>query len=520
MTEFYQAFTRKFRPQKFHEVVGQEAIVTTLKNSIRLKRTAHAYLFSGSRGTGKTTLARLFAKALNCQNLDEKIEPCNECVSCREIAASRSMDVIEIDGASNRGIDDMRQINETITYAPSHGYKIYIIDEVHMLTKEAFNALLKTLEEPPPSVKFFFATTEAHKVLPTIVSRCQRFDLTQISHENIVKKLSAIAHNFSREVEEEALHLIARFSDGSLRDAESLLDQIFCFEEGPISTKIIHQTLGATPYESFFQLDTAIQEKNLSFAFTCVNSLVTTGKDFFYFVEELIEHFRRMLLIKLGNVSLLPLSDTLKAEYQKKESLYTQEELLAIMDTLMYSLQTLQRSVFKRASLEVLLLELIRMKERISLPSLVRRLVTLEKKASAELPEKESHHLPPHNATPPLEESSTPNKHTACEKNTTSHEIDKTDREEKPDLKLPPEKKVIAEASRSPAPLLEKIPFSLAPKTKNPAETEKPLPPIEQSVKTNEEKKVLPGKPQSHYDTVMRFASIELEGSLEIDRGR
>ena len=235
--ESYQTFTRKYRPQKFQEVVGQEAIVTTLKNAIRLKRSAHAYLFSGSRGVGKTTLARLFAKALNCQNLDGQIEPCNECVSCKEIASSRSMDVIEIDGASNRGIDDMRQINETITYAPARGYKIYIIDEVHMLTKEAFNALLKTLEEPPPAVKFFFATTEAHKVLPTIISRCQRFDLTQISHESIVTKLQAIAKESSREVEEEAMHLIARFSEGSLRDAESFLDQIFCFEEGPLQPK-------------------------------------------------------------------------------------------------------------------------------------------------------------------------------------------------------------------------------------------------------------------------------------------
>src|SRR3972149_551396 len=167
--EKYQILARKYRPQKFIDVVSQESIVKTIKNSIKHKKIAHAYLFSGTRGTGKTTLARLFAKALNCKNPTEDMEPCNNCPSCLEIATSRSLDVIEIDGASNRGIDDIRQINDTIGYTPSSNYKIYIIDEVHMLTKEAFNALLKTLEEPPENIKFFFATTEPHKVLPTII---------------------------------------------------------------------------------------------------------------------------------------------------------------------------------------------------------------------------------------------------------------------------------------------------------------------------------------------------------------
>ena len=187
----YQIIPRKYRPQAFSSIIGQEAIVITLKNAIRLKRLAHAYLFSGSKGTGKTTLARLFAKALNCKHLDQDGEPCNQCPSCLEITSGHSLDVLEIDGASNRGIDDIRQINETIGYAPASGeYKIYIIDEVHMLTKEAFNALLKTLEEPPPHVKFFFATTEPHKVLPTILSRCQRFDLNRIPEEAMQQKHS------------------------------------------------------------------------------------------------------------------------------------------------------------------------------------------------------------------------------------------------------------------------------------------------------------------------------------------
>ena len=188
--ENYQVLARKYRPQKFSEVVGQDPIVTTLKNAIKNKRLAHAYLFCGSRGTGKTTLARVFAKALNCHQPLPDGEPCNQCTSCKEITSGSSLDVLEIDGASHRGIDDVRQINETVGYAASGGgYKIYIIDEVHMLTKEAFNALLKTLEEPPARVMFFFATTEPHKVLPTILSRCQRFNLNRISSEKIVEKL-------------------------------------------------------------------------------------------------------------------------------------------------------------------------------------------------------------------------------------------------------------------------------------------------------------------------------------------
>ena len=206
----YQVIARKYRPQTFADVLGQSPIVTTLKNAIKKNRLAHAYLFCGSRGTGKTTLARVFAKALNCLQPTQDGEPCNQCTSCRGIVSGSSMDVLEIDGASNRGIEDIRQINETVGYATSSGkYKIYIIDEVHMLTKEAFNALLKTLEEPPAKVLFFFATTEPHKVLPTILSRCQRFNLSRISPQLIVNKLARIAKDLNAVAEEEALHMIA-----------------------------------------------------------------------------------------------------------------------------------------------------------------------------------------------------------------------------------------------------------------------------------------------------------------------
>ncbi|MEI6243149.1 MAG: DNA polymerase III subunit gamma/tau, partial [Chlamydiota bacterium] len=297
----YQVLARRYRPQTFRDVVGQEAIITTLKNAIRLQKVSHAYLFSGSRGIGKTTLVRIFAKALNCKNLTKDQEPCNECSSCQEISSSRSLDVIEIDGASNRGIDDIRQINETICYAASSGnYKIYIIDEVHMLTKEAFNALLKTLEEPPPMSKFFFATTEPHKVLPTIISRCQRFDLARIPQEKIMQKLDFIVQDLQREVQSEALHLIARLSEGSLRDAESLLDQILCYEEGTVTAEMIRKTLGFLPQDYFFYLDQAIQTANTAFAFECAAHIFQSGKHLAYFLEELIEHYRHLLLAKIG----------------------------------------------------------------------------------------------------------------------------------------------------------------------------------------------------------------------------
>ncbi len=248
----YKVLARKYRPKNFSEVLGQDAIVTTLKNAIKHKRIAHAYLFCGSRGTGKTTLARVFAKALNCHNLNGDLEPCSECPSCKEIASGSSIDVIEIDGASHRGIDDIRQINENVGYTTSHGdYKIYIIDEVHMLTKEAFNALLKTLEEPPEKVIFFFATTEPHKVLPTILSRCQRFNLNRISNEKIIEKLKKIVIDQNVDTSEEVLQLIAERAEGGLRDAESIFDQMLSFHEGTLTIENARAILGIVPREAF-----------------------------------------------------------------------------------------------------------------------------------------------------------------------------------------------------------------------------------------------------------------------------
>jgi DNA polymerase-3 subunit gamma/tau len=390
----YQVIARKYRPQTFASVVGQEAIVTTLKNGLRLNRLAHAYLFCGCRGTGKTTLARVFAKALNCNSPSQNFEPCNACSSCLDINSGKSLDVLEIDGASNRGIDDIRQINETIGYAPASGkYKIYIIDEVHMLTKEAFNALLKTLEEPPANVKFFFATTEPHKVLPTIISRCQRFDLNRIPSEALKKKLAWIAQDLNVPCEEEVFSLIANLSEGSLRDAESLFDQIICYAEQPITVAKVSATLGLMPRTIFFTLDKAFEEQNLSFAFELANDIFLSGKDLSYFIDNLIEHYRCLLKLKL-NASVTFTLSKLKEQYSSSASIYTEEQCLYILDFLIHWQQQLSKISFKRVSLEMILLHILRSKHRMTLPQLVRRLTELEQKSTSPLSDNAQPTLP------------------------------------------------------------------------------------------------------------------------------
>lgn len=373
----YQVIPRQFRPQTFHSVVGQLAIVTTLTNALRMGRLAHAYLFCGCRGTGKTTLARLFAKALNCPNRTEDQEPCNQCPSCKEVQAGRSLDVIEIDGASNRSIDDIRQINETIGYTPAaSAFKIYIIDEVHMLTKEAFNALLKTLEEPPENVKFLFATTEPHKIPATIISRCQRFDLNRIAPDLMRDKLRAITTQLNIPCEEEALSLIAHLSEGSLRDAESLLDKVICFSELPVTASQTVSILGLMPKTMFFDLDTAICQQRLEFAFEMSEALFASGREFSYFFDHLLEHFQTYLQIKLKRTPFF-LDPAHRAHYIKAAEWYTEDQLLHILDYLLNWQQQLQKSSFKRVGIEMVLLHLLRSKNQISLPSLVQRIKEL-----------------------------------------------------------------------------------------------------------------------------------------------
>lgn len=379
----YQVIARRYRPKCFQEVLGQDPIVTTLKNGIKHGRLAHAYLFSGPRGTGKTTLARLLAKAINCIEPTPTFDPCNTCPSCREITSGSSLDVIEIDGASNRGIDDIRQINETVGYSTATGkYKIYIIDEVHMLTKEAFNALLKTLEEPPPTVKFFFATTEPHKVPPTVLSRCQQFPLKHLKTQLIIQKLIAIVKDQGRDIDEEALLLIAKRAEGGLRDAESLLDQMLSFYDGKITATHAADALGMLQQEVFFKLDQAAKEGNLGFAFELAAQVFNEGKDPVRFAETLIEHYRILVLIKLAGINspCLELTDELKNPYTRSAEYYHKNQLLSILELCLEASQSLRFATSPRVALEGLLLKILRAYTKIPIDQLVERLLDLEKR--------------------------------------------------------------------------------------------------------------------------------------------
>ncbi|MBN2395256.1 MAG: DNA polymerase III subunit gamma/tau [Candidatus Atribacteria bacterium] len=302
----YRSIYRKWRPQFFEDIIGQEHITRTLKNAIKLNRIAHAYLFSGPRGVGKTTTARILAKALNCQ-LGPTEHPCNRCSQCIRINNGQSMDVVEIDGASNRGIDEIRELKSKISLAPVEGkYKVYIIDEVHMLTNEAFNALLKTLEEPPDKVLFIFATTAPQKVPKTISSRCQCFDFHRISLGDIIAKLKKICEEEKLMVEESALRLIAENAAGSLRDAESILDQLVTYSEDKITDQNVQDMLGIAPQRLLFDFLKAVVDRNTKRAIEFIDQLVKQGKDLHQFVEDLIVYTHHLSLVKIFGIDRYP----------------------------------------------------------------------------------------------------------------------------------------------------------------------------------------------------------------------
>lgn len=372
----YQVLARKYRPQNFSEVIGQQPIITTLKNAILMQKTAHAYLFCGCRGTGKTTLARLLAKSLNCSNCAD-VEPCNKCPSCQDITESRSLDVLEIDGASHRGIEDIRQINETVGFTPTNGkYKIYLIDEVHMLTKEAFNALLKTLEDPPKHVKFLFATTEPHKIPSTILSRCQRLNLSRISVDLLSSHLKKIADNLKIEVEPAGIKLIAELSEGSGRDALSLLDHVMAYQSSsaPITLAMIREVLGLPDKNIFFELDEAGSKKNYAKAFEISQYIFNSGKNISFFLEELIRHFRTLLLIK-NNIKY---DGEDEGSYKNSAKMYCMDQLLNILDMLVEGDQTIKQSLVEKTALEMLLFRIMRTHHTLSLDLLIDKLLLLE----------------------------------------------------------------------------------------------------------------------------------------------
>ncbi len=305
----YLVLARKYRPQTFADVIGQEHITSLLGKSIESGRLAHAFLFCGPRGVGKTSCARILAKCLNCEK-GPTLTPCGTCFPCQEIASSNSFDVIEIDGASNRGIDEIRTLRENVKFAPSYGrFKIYIVDEVHMLTTEAFNALLKTLEEPPPHVKFIFATTEANKVPATILSRCQRFDFKRVSVEMISGNLRDICKKENVAIDDGAIFAVAKAAQGSMRDALSVLDQLSALGDEGVKAQDVFSMLGMVETELLFSLTDALIDKQCSQSLTVFNDIIDRGKDIKQLSKDLAEHFRHLMIAKIGGPSLSSLID-------------------------------------------------------------------------------------------------------------------------------------------------------------------------------------------------------------------
>lgn len=356
-------------------------VVQTLQNAIKNNRVAQAYIFSGMRGVGKTTAARIFAKALNCQH-GPTPTPCNKCEFCKTITEDRSIDVLEIDGASNRGIDEVRSIREGVKYKPIHSRnKIIIIDEVHMLTREAFNALLKTLEEPPPHTIFIFATTEFHKVPATIISRCQHFEFKKISLKEIINHLLSITKKEEITISSFGLNIIAEAADGSLRDAQSLLDQAVAFSGENISDEDLKEILGVMNREILFECSTAIFEEKPDEIFPLVEKVIDGGYDLRFFYKELIQHFRNLLLIKSvkNPQELLPLREEDMKKYQEEAKKASSEEFLRYLVVLQQGEQGLKFSSHPRIYLEVLLVKLCHFKKVTPIKDILQELEEMKK---------------------------------------------------------------------------------------------------------------------------------------------
>jgi DNA polymerase-3 subunit gamma/tau len=407
----YLIYARKYRPMSFEEMIGQKPVVQTLKNAVKNNRVSQAYIFSGMRGVGKTTAARILAKALNCQE-GPTPTPCNKCEFCTGINEDRSVDVLEIDGASNRGIDEVRSLREGVKYKPIHSrYKVIIIDEVHMLTREAFNALLKTLEEPPAHTVFIFATTEFHKVPATIISRCQHFEFKKISQKELINHLIDITKKESITLSPFGLNLIAEAADGSLRDVLSLLDQAVAFSGEVISDEDLKEILGTISHNVLLQFSTAILEEDSDKVFSLVEEIIESGFDLRFFYKELIQHFRNLLLVRTVEYSqdLIPFAAEDLENLKKVAEKSSVEELLRYLVALQEGEQGLKFSSHPRIYLEALLVKLCHFKKIIPVADIIKDIQDIKKELKASSKDSRSSDYPQPNysvnnrAIPPID---------------------------------------------------------------------------------------------------------------------
>ncbi|EAT58638.1 DNA polymerase III subunit gamma/tau [Chlorobium ferrooxidans] len=369
----YQVIARKYRPSKFADITAQEHITRTIQNSLRMGRLGHGYIFSGLRGVGKTTAARVFAKAVNCQRmmedpvyLQEVTEPCGECESCRDFDSGTSLNISEFDAASNNSVDDIRALRENVRYGPQKGkYRVYIIDEVHMLSIAAFNAFLKTLEEPPPHAIFIFATTELHKIPATIASRCQRFNFKRIPLPDIQKQLQTICDAEKITVEGDALQLIGRKAQGSMRDAQSILDQVIAFtaendHEGSISYQSVAELLNYIDDEHMFGVTDAVLERNHAAMLEVAQFVIRNGYDEQDFLEKLIEHLRNILVVlNLSSTRLVERPDAVRERYQRDATKFSPFSLMQMVEFLLQTQKELKFQFEYQFRFELALLKLI-----------------------------------------------------------------------------------------------------------------------------------------------------------------
>ncbi len=374
---------RKWRPQKFGDVVGQEHITLTLKNAIKNNRIAHAFIFTGPRGVGKTTTARILAKALNCLNPID-FEPCGECEICKSIQTNQFLDIVEMDAASNRGIDDIRTLRESVKYPPTKGkYKVFIVDEVHMLTKESFNAFLKTLEEPPSYTIFIFATTDIHKVPQTIISRCQRFDFRRIQLDTIKEQLNKIAVEENIKIDDKTLTIIAKKADGALRDAESFFDQVVSFCGMDVNSEIVSQMLNLIDDDVYFKLSDAILDKNFSAVFEVTNIIYNHGWNFIDFMDGLIGHFRNIMIVVLsGSADLVESAESYKSKYLGYREKFSEGDILRLLNFLNKSQQEIRFSQNHKLKIEISLSQLIGLEKTSTISELLSTVTELKKNSN------------------------------------------------------------------------------------------------------------------------------------------